>query len=299
MSSNIEIKKKCIWCGNEFIARKITTEYCSHRCSNLAYKAKKRQEKVKAFEQEYFNKDAPQAEVEHLEYLTPSKVAKLLGINRVTVYRYMWSGVLTGVQFKGKTLIRRKDINKLFDEPKPYQKRRRKEPAPITEFYTNDELREKFGVSLSWIFKVCKEENVPKIMRRGKTLWSKKHFDAIIARRTHDKSITEWYSVEDMRRKFGMTLSAVYSFAYTCGIPKKKVKREVFYSKRHVDAAKGIAESVQPEYYTIAEAMEKYALTRDQLYCYVKRHKVPKVQEGRYVKIAKKELDALLAPPVL
>ena len=52
----------------------------------------------------------------------------------------------------------------------------------------NDELREKFDVSLSWIFKVGKEENVPKIMRRGKTLWSKKHFDAILAHRTHDES---------------------------------------------------------------------------------------------------------------
>lgn len=130
MSSNIEIKKKCSWCGNAFIARKTTTEYCCHRCSNLAYKAKKRKEKVKAFEQEYFHKEAQQAEVAHLEYLTPSEVAKLLGIDRVTVYRYMWSGTLPGVQFKGKTLIRRKDIDKLFDEPKPYQKRQGERASP-------------------------------------------------------------------------------------------------------------------------------------------------------------------------
>ena len=121
MSSNIEIKKQCSWCGNDFIARKFTTEYCSQRCANLAYKAKKREEKVKNFEQEYSRKNSPQAEVEQLEFLTPSEVSKLLGIDRVTVYRYMWSGALTGVQFKGKTLIRRKDIDKLFDAPKPYQ----------------------------------------------------------------------------------------------------------------------------------------------------------------------------------
>lgn len=227
MSSNIEIKKKCSWCGNEFIARKTTTEYCSHRCSNLAYKAKKRKEKIKTVEQECSHKETQQAEVVHLEYLTPSKVAKLLGIDRVTVYRYMWSNTLTGVQFKGKTLIRRKDIEKLFDEPKPYQKRLRKEPAQITEFYTNDELREKFGVSLSWIFKVGKNENIPKVMRRGKTLWSKKHFDAVFARQQADESITEWYTAEEMRQKFGMTSSAVYSLAYTYKIPKKKVRNEV------------------------------------------------------------------------
>lgn len=33
MSSNIEIKKKCKWCGQIFIAHKTTTNYCSHRCN--------------------------------------------------------------------------------------------------------------------------------------------------------------------------------------------------------------------------------------------------------------------------
>lgn len=299
MSSNIEIKKKCSWCGNEFIARKTTTEYCSHRCSNLAYKAKKRKEKVKAFEQEYIHTLPPKADVERVEFLTPTKAAKLLGICRASVYNYLKAGAITAVQFKGKTLIRRKGIDKLFDAPKPYQKRLRKEPAPITEFYTNDELREKFGVSLSWIFKIGKNENIPKVKRRGKTLWSKRNFDAVFARQQPDESITEWYTVEEMRQKFGMTSSAVYSFVYTYGIPKKKVRNEVFYSKRHVDAAKGLAVQAEPEYYTSAEAMERYGLTRDQLYHYIKWHKVPKVQEGRYLKISKKELDALLAPPVL
>ena len=36
--SNIRIKKICEWCGQEFVAQKVTTKYCSHRCANLAYK---------------------------------------------------------------------------------------------------------------------------------------------------------------------------------------------------------------------------------------------------------------------
>ena len=38
MSSNIEIQKKCKWCGQIFIARKTSTNYCSHKCNNAAYK---------------------------------------------------------------------------------------------------------------------------------------------------------------------------------------------------------------------------------------------------------------------
>ena len=98
------------------------------------------------------------------------------------------------------------------------------------------------------------------------------------------------------RKKFGMTTSAIYSFVSRFAIPKKKIKRQVFYSKKHVDIAKDLAKA-EPEYYTTAEAMEKYNLTRDQLYHYVKWHHISKVQEGKYIKISRKELDDLLAPP--
>lgn len=45
------------------------------------------------------------------------------------------------------------------------------------------------------------------------------------------------------------------------------------------------------------EAIEKFGMTRDQIYHYVKVFGVPKVMEGKYVKISKKELDEALAPP--
>lgn len=40
MASNINIQKKCEWCGKLFIAHKISTRCCSRRCANLAYKEK-------------------------------------------------------------------------------------------------------------------------------------------------------------------------------------------------------------------------------------------------------------------
>lgn len=52
-----------------------------------------------------------------------------------------------------------------------------------------------------------------------------------------------------------MTTTAVYTFVSNFKIPKKRIKKEVLYSKRHVDIAKGIAEPDTPQYYTIKEAM--------------------------------------------
>lgn len=37
MASNINIQKKCEWCGKLFIAHKISTRCCSRRCANLAH----------------------------------------------------------------------------------------------------------------------------------------------------------------------------------------------------------------------------------------------------------------------
>lgn len=80
MSSNIEIKKKCRWCGCEFIARKTTTEYCSHRCAGLAYKDRKRKEKLDFYQREYEYQQSEQKEVSKQEFLTPTQTATLLGV---------------------------------------------------------------------------------------------------------------------------------------------------------------------------------------------------------------------------
>lgn len=89
MSSNIEIKKKCRWCGSEFIARKTSTEYCSHRCSGLAYKERKRQSRLESYQQEYEHQQSVRAGVATQEFLTPTQAAKLLGVCHMTIYNYI------------------------------------------------------------------------------------------------------------------------------------------------------------------------------------------------------------------
>ena len=66
---------------------------------------------------------------------------------------------------------------------------------------------------------------------------------------------------QDMQEKFGMTLTAIYSFVSKNAIPKKKAGIMVYYSKKHVDIAKGLIAPEEPKYYTIAEAMERFNLT--------------------------------------
>ena len=296
MSSNIEIQKKCKWCGQIFIARKTSTNYCSHKCNNAAYKERIRQERIATYQKE-ISINAEETSIENKEFYTPPEVAKLLGISRASIYRYMAENIIKAVQFKGKTLVRRKDIELLFENAAEYKKRIPIEKAPITDFYTTAEVKEKYHVNESWIFVIAKKHNIPRTFNRGKTYWSKKHIDAYFTKKAPDPDITEWYSTQEMQEKFSMTLSAIYTFAHKNAIPKKKEGIMVYYSKKHVDIAKGIAKSEETMYYTVAEAMEKFNLTRDQLYHYVKWHHVSKVKKGKYTFISRTELDKLLAPP--
>lgn len=299
MSSNIDIQKKCKWCGEIFTAHKMSTSYCSHKCANLAYKERVRKERISAYQKELSFKEynEPLKDLEQREFFTPTAAAKLLGISRATIYRYLADETIKAVQFKGKTLIRRKDIDMLFESSATYNKRLPQEKVPITEFYTTAEVKEKYNVVDSWIFVVAKKHNIPRTFNRGKTYWSKKHIDNYFGKKAADPEITEWYSVQEIQDKFGMSLAAIYTLASKNAIPKKKEGIMVSYSKKHFDIAKGIAQPDEPQYYTVAEAMAKFNLTRDQLYHYAKYHNIPRVKVGKYVKISRPELDKLFEAP--
>ena len=298
-TSSIRIKKICQWCGAEFEAQKVSTKYCSHRCANLAYKQATREKRVKQVEAEthFIKSEKPKENVKDKEYLSIAQASVLLGLSLQAVYKMIYAGHLAAYKLSSRlSFVKRVDIDKMLNA-NPYVKKNRSKGADITEFYTTAEIKEKYGVKESWLYKIAKEHNIPRTFNRGKTYWSKKHIDSYFAKKAPNPDITEWYSVAEIQEKFGMTLSAIYSFVSKNVIPKKKVGITVCYSKKHFDIAKGVAEPEKPQYYTIPEAMEKFNLTRDQLYHYVKYHNITRIKVGKYTKISKSELDEFLAPP--
>lgn len=298
-TSSIRITKICQWCGVEFEAQKVSTKYCSHRCANLAYKQAVRDKRVKQAEAETLSikLEKPIENVRDKEYLSFAQAGKLLGLSRQAVYNMVKAGNLKASKISSRlSFIRRVDIDAML-ENRPYKTLHPKDTVPITDFYTIAEIKEKFGVKESWIYEIAKEHNIPRTFNRGRTYWSKKHIDSYFAKKAPDASITEWYSVAELQEKFGMTLSAIYTFVYKNVIPKRKEGKMVYYSKKHFDIAKGIATPEEPQYYTIPEAMEKYNLTRDQLYHYVKYHNITRIKVGKYTKILRSELDKFFEPP--
>ena len=294
-TSKFRVLRTCEFCGKEFYAQKVTTRFCSRRCNELAYKQRRRQRQITEAEARVLQK--PIEEVGNKEFLSLQDASVLFGITKRSVYNLIYNGVLQAFKFSSRmTFVRKADIEIMF-EGHLYTKKVKPERKPITEFYTTKEIQEKFGVSEAWVFKLAKEKKIPKVLHHGKTYWSKQHVDKHFAKHIENNSIVEWYSVQDMMEKFNMTTSAVYCFVSKFNIPKKKIKTSVYYSKQHVDAAKGINEPPKEEFYTMKEAVQHFGMTEDQIYKYAKKAKVSKHMEGRIVLMNKRELDAALAPP--
>lgn len=299
MSSNIKVERICEWCGKKFIAQTTVTRFCTKRCAEHSYKDRLRQKKMAVSNQETAQTNIKWRDK---DFLTPTQAAELLGIGRMSIYRYIRNGKIKVVRFERKTLISKADIQAMFDfltpkETSPIEPSEKKSKS-LTDFYTRADIREKYGVKDSWIYKVVAENNVPKTIIRGKAYFSKSYIDRLFSARKDNPEITEWYSVEDIQSIYGMTLSAIYCLVSKLGIPKKKEGSKVYYSKYHFDVAKGAKSAEDVEFISVVDAMEKYSLTRDQLYHYVKTYKITKLRNGKYVKLNAKELEALFNPKI-
>ncbi|MGL5271956.1 MAG: excisionase family DNA-binding protein, partial [Phocaeicola sp.] len=116
MSSNIDIKKICSWCGAEFIAHKTTTTCCSHRCANALYKKKKRDEVIKVNNQftEKIILEKPIEKIKDKPFITITEAAVYLGVTRPILYSYLKNSELKATRLGCKYLLRKEDIDELF-----------------------------------------------------------------------------------------------------------------------------------------------------------------------------------------
>ena len=253
-----------------FHGKKTTTNYCSPQCSKRGYKhrMKERRMEMREFQEmlEVKNK------LESQEYFTFSQAARLMGVSRQYVYKLVKEDKLRASRLSSRmSLIRRTDIE-LMLKTKPYEVLRPKDEFDVTEYYTAEQIAEKYKVNAKWVWTYTRQNNVPKVRIRQFNYYSKKHIDAAFAKYKTDDALTEWYTPEEIEKNYGMTRVAIRSHVYRNNIPSKKEHGQIFYSKLHFDLSKKTTEDDSSEYYTVQEAMKKYSLTRDSVYGILQFH---------------------------
>lgn len=293
----MEIQKRCQYCGEPFIAHKMTTIYCSPSCNNKDYKRKIREKKIAEYQAAHpdTTPKAVRSPLATKDYLTPSEGAKLLGMSRATFYRNMRDGNIKAVQMRGKTIVRRKDIEHLFDNPPEY-KSRSLDPKmkQKREYYTMRQIEEKFKCSKKAIRFRVQKFNIPKMYQGRNTYFDKALVDLHFAELIADFDMRDYYTAAQLEEKYNWSHQAILSFVQRNKIPRITQGRKVYYSKVHVDMFKGERQQIDPNYYTYNEIMEKYSFSKDQISYYVHNYDIPNHKQGRYALIERKAFDRII-----
>lgn len=116
MSSNITIPKICLNCNNGFIAKTTVTKYCSQKCAAKAYKFNKNKEKVEKAQVLEYEKSVgiDMQFIQSKEYLSVKETCLLLGISRMSLYRYIKNKTITPSKLGGKVIIKKQTIDNLI-----------------------------------------------------------------------------------------------------------------------------------------------------------------------------------------
>ena len=160
-AAKFEIKRKCSICGEEFLAKTIESWYCSPRCSKIAWKRRKDEEKRNLRLDEVL-KSIPKGQ----DYIKVSEAYALFGISRDTLYRLIRKKTINHINL-GTNQIRvsKAELMKLY----PLRKKALTKPKPIAKLYslepkdcyTIGEITEKFLVNESTVYLHIRKYSIP------------------------------------------------------------------------------------------------------------------------------------------
>lgn len=115
MSSNIRVKRICLHCNQEFTAKTTVTQYCSDPCSKRAYKKRLKEKKIEKSDKETMSLlTRPYDTLSSKEFLSVVETATLTGVSRRTIERLIGSGRLKATKLGSRTIIYKKNLEKLF-----------------------------------------------------------------------------------------------------------------------------------------------------------------------------------------
>ncbi|WP_129593618.1 helix-turn-helix domain-containing protein [Seramator thermalis] len=296
MATNFEYQKICKFCGNEFVAQKSTTKYCSERCAKRGKKDEDRRERL--LKESETIKERNRQNLLSQENLSLTDAAALLSISRPTLYNLLKTKNIKLLRISKRTIrVKKSDLMNLYQNSTATIAPINTPIAQINkakeEFISISEAQQQFKISLSWFHKKVRENKILPAIIEGKTLYPAKALKSLFAKKQY-ADISEWYTVAEIVEKFGVSQQYVYEYTSDHKMPKRREGKTVFISKLHWEKSRGLDQTESESYYTVAQATEKYAIGRSHLYDLVRAHKLPKIKSGKNILIHRQELDNIM-----
>ena len=108
----------------------------------------------------------------------------------------------------------------------------------LTEWYTPEEIQEKYGMTRIAIRSQVYRHNIPSKKEHGLILYSKLHFD--LSKSTEKEKDEAYYTVQEAMKKYNMTRDSVYNTLSFHQIKREKKGRFVKFLKVDFDRVMGV-----------------------------------------------------------
>ena len=110
--------------------------------------------------------------------------------------------------------------------------------SDLTEWYTPEEIQEKYGMTRVAIRSQVYRNNIPSKKEHGQIFYSKLHFD--LSKSSEQESKVEYYTVKEAMEKFKLSRDSVYGILQFHQINREKNGRFVRFLKVEFDRVMGV-----------------------------------------------------------
>jgi len=112
MSSNISVIKVCQYCKTEFTARTHVTKFCGKKCTDFAYRQKKKLEEAQRdYDTLKILTVKPIVSINEKEYLSVTEACKLLSVSRTSLWRSVKKKEIHVIKMGRRTIFKRSDLD--------------------------------------------------------------------------------------------------------------------------------------------------------------------------------------------
>lgn len=281
-----EIMLVCPQCGRSFRTSASRKKFCGTKCAREYENVHKR--RTTMVRSAVLKKRTEAEALESKEFLSISEAARVLGVCRPTIYRYIKCGSLTPVR-KSEGVVRISREQLLRSE-------QRVESLPtldVSDYITKAEVLKEYGISETWFHRSIKEKGVKSVRVGVLSYYPSAEIERIFHKKEEYPDVKEWYTSEELSRIEGLSRKYICALAHKLAIPVKRAGAVCYISKEGWDDRRLAPAVIEKEYITADQAKERYHIGGKRFYDTINANNVTKVSRDRCVYFRIKELDIL------
>ena len=160
------------------------------------------------------------------EFYTTKEIQEKFGVSEAWVFKLAKEKKIPKVLHHGKTYWSKQHVEKHFAK--------HIENNSIVEWYSVQDMMEKFNMTTSAVYCFVSKFNIPKKKIKTSVYYCKQHVDA--AKGINEPPKEEFYTMKEAVQYFGMTEDQIYKYAKKAKVSKHMEGRIVLMNKRELDA---------------------------------------------------------------